>query len=140
VIRNLTLSNRTGLCLQSGVHLNHFLPSALSQRYLSGVIQTSLQLTVTDICDPELDFIKQNWVMSAEWKHLTHFLPSSLAQRYVSGVITTSLQLTVTDIFDPEHEFIKQNCVISAEWSTLDSLPPFLSSSLPLLHRDMCPG
>jgi hypothetical protein len=51
--------------LQSAVHLTHLVPSSLAQRYLSGIIQTSLQLTVTDKYDPELDFLKQNWVMSS---------------------------------------------------------------------------
>jgi hypothetical protein len=90
------------------------------------VIQTSLQLTVTVTCVPELDFLKQNWVMSADWSTLDSLPHSSLAQRYVSGLIQTSLQLTVTVTYDPELDFLKQNWVMSAEWSRLDSLPPFL--------------
>jgi hypothetical protein len=41
--------------------------SSLAQRYVSGVIQTSLQLTVTVTSDTELDFLKENGVISAEW-------------------------------------------------------------------------
>jgi hypothetical protein len=81
-------------------------------------------------CDPELYFLKQNWLMSAEWSTLDSLLRfhlSSLAQSYVSGVRETSLQLTIRVTCDPELDFIKQNWVMSAEWSTLDSLPPFLS-------------
>jgi hypothetical protein len=110
-----------------------FLPSILAQRYVSGLIETSLQLTFTVTCDPELDFLKQNWVMSAEWSTLDSlhpFLPSSLAHRNVSCVIETSLQLTVAFLCDPELDFLKQNWVMFAELSTLDSLPPFLPSSL----------
>jgi hypothetical protein len=49
--------------------------SSLAQRYVSEVIQTSLELTVTLISDPELDLymlyaiLKQNWLMPAEWIH-----------------------------------------------------------------------
>jgi hypothetical protein len=50
--------------------VTHILPSSLAQSYVSGVIQTSLELTVTVIFDPELDFLKLNWVMSAEWNTL----------------------------------------------------------------------
>jgi hypothetical protein len=50
--------------------VTHFLPSSVGQRYVSGVIQTSLELKVTVKYDPELDFLKQNWVMSAEWDKL----------------------------------------------------------------------
>jgi hypothetical protein len=82
----MTFSNRTGVCLQSGVHVTHFLPSSLAQRYVSGVIQTSLELTFTVIYDAELDIPKQNW------------------------------------------DFV---CRVEYTW---------LTSSLPLLHRDMCPG
>jgi hypothetical protein len=46
--------------------VTHFLPSFLAQRYVSGVIQKFLELTITIKYDPELDFLKQNWVMSAE--------------------------------------------------------------------------
>jgi hypothetical protein len=47
--------------------VTHFLPSSLAQRYVSWVIHSSVELTVTVIYDPELDFVKQNWVMSVEW-------------------------------------------------------------------------
>jgi hypothetical protein len=100
---------------------------------VSGVIQTSLQLKVAFICDPELDFLKQNWVMSAEWSTLDSlppFLPSSHAQRYLSGLLESFLPLKVTVTCDPELDFLKSNWVISAEWSTLHSLPHFLPSSL----------
>jgi hypothetical protein len=107
--------------------LTHFVPSSLAQRYVSGVIQTSLELTVSVTFDPELDFLKQNWVMSTEWSTLDSPPHSSLAQRYVSAVIQTSLQLTLTVTCDSELDFLKQNWVMSTEWSTLDSLPPFLS-------------
>jgi hypothetical protein len=46
--------------------VTHFDPSSLAQRYVSGVIQTFLQLRVMVICDPELQLLKQIWVMSAE--------------------------------------------------------------------------
>jgi hypothetical protein len=75
VIRNLTFSNKTGLCLQSGVHLTHFLPSTLAQRYVSGLIQISLQLTVTVTSDQELDILQQNRFMSAEWRTLDSLPP-----------------------------------------------------------------
>jgi hypothetical protein len=45
----------------------HFLPSSRAQTYVSGLIQTFLELTVTVTSDSELVFLKQNWVMSAEW-------------------------------------------------------------------------
>jgi hypothetical protein len=94
---------------------------------VTGVILASLELTFTVTCDPELDFLKQNWVMSAECSKLDSLPHSSLAQRCVSVVIETSLQLTVTVTYDPELDFRKQNWFMSAERSTLDSLPPFLS-------------
>jgi hypothetical protein len=46
--------------------LTHFGPSSLAQRYVSRVIETSLQLTVAVIYEPEPDILEQNWVMSAE--------------------------------------------------------------------------
>jgi hypothetical protein len=46
--------------------VTHFFPSSPAQRYVSGVIQTYMELTVTVIYDPELDFLKENWDMSAE--------------------------------------------------------------------------
>jgi hypothetical protein len=55
--------------------MTHFFPSFLAQRYVSGVIQTYTELTVTVICDPELDFLKENWVMSAEWSTLDSLRP-----------------------------------------------------------------
>jgi hypothetical protein len=58
--------------------MTHFLPSSLAQGYVSGVIQISLQLTVTVIYDPELDFLKQNWVMTAEWSTLDSLRPIPL--------------------------------------------------------------
>jgi hypothetical protein len=88
--------------------LTHFAPSSLALSDVSGVIQTSLELTVTVTCDPELNFLKQNGVMSAEWSTLDSLPNSSLAQRYVSGVIQSSLQLTFTFIYDPELDFLKQ--------------------------------
>jgi hypothetical protein len=101
--------------------------SFLSQRYVSGVIQTSLQLTFRVTSDPELEFLTQNCVISAEWSTLESLPHSSLAQRYVSGVIQTSLQLTVTVTCDPELDYLKQNWFRSAEWGTLDSFRPILS-------------
>jgi hypothetical protein len=59
--------------------------SSLSQRYVSGVIETSLQLTVKFTCDPELDFLKQNWVMSAEWRKLDPLPHSSLCRDMCPG-------------------------------------------------------
>jgi hypothetical protein len=41
--------------------------SSLAQTYVSGVIQTSLELTVTVNSDPELEFLKQNSVIFAKW-------------------------------------------------------------------------
>jgi hypothetical protein len=70
--------------VQSGVHLTHFFPSSLAQTYVSGVIQTFLQLTITVTCVKDLDFLKQNWVMSAEWStfdSIPQLFLSSLAQR-----------------------------------------------------------
>jgi hypothetical protein len=63
--------------------VTHFLHSSLAQRYVSRVIQTTLQLTFRVTYDPELDFLKQNWVMSAEWSKFDSLPQSSLAQRYV---------------------------------------------------------
>jgi hypothetical protein len=123
MIRNLSFSNRTGLFLQSGIHLTHFAPSSPAQSDVSVVIQTSLELTVTVTCDPELDFLKQNWVMSAEWSTLDSLFHSTLAQRYVSGVIQTFRKLTFTVTCDSEHDFLKQKWVMSAKWSTRDSIP-----------------
>jgi hypothetical protein len=76
----MTFSNRTGLFLKSTVHLTNFVPSSLAQRYVSGLIQSSLHITVTVIYDPELDFLKQNWGMSSKWSKfdsLPPFLSSS---------------------------------------------------------------
>jgi hypothetical protein len=100
--------------------LTHFVPSYLAQRYVSGIIQTSLQLTVTVIYYPKLEFLKQNWVMSPEWSTLDSRPHSSLRQRYVSVVIHTYMELIFAVICDPELDFLKENWVISAEWSTLD--------------------
>jgi hypothetical protein len=104
--------------------------SSLAQRYVSGVIQTSLQLTVTVRYDPVVvTFLKYNLVMSSEWSTLDSLPHSPLAQKYVSSVIQTSLEITVTLTRDPDLELYvlyvihKQNWVISAESSTLDSLP-----------------
>jgi hypothetical protein len=41
--------------------------SSLAQRYVSEVIETSLELPVTFTSYMELDFLKQNLFMSAEW-------------------------------------------------------------------------
>jgi hypothetical protein len=87
---------------------------------VSRFIQTSLQLTVTFTCDPELDFLKQNWVMSAEWCTLDKLPHSSLAQRYVSVVIKASLQLIITVTYVPTLDFLKQIWVLSSECNTLD--------------------
>jgi hypothetical protein len=51
-----------------------------------------MKLTFTVPCDQELDILKQNWVMSAEWSTLDLLPHSSLAHREVSGVIQKSLQ------------------------------------------------
>jgi hypothetical protein len=75
MILNLTFSNRNDLCLQSGVHLTHILPSFLAQRYGSGAIQKSMELTVRVAGDPELDFHKENGVMSAERSTLDSLPP-----------------------------------------------------------------
>jgi hypothetical protein len=122
--------------------------SSLAQKYVSDVIQKSLELPVTVICDPELDlymlyvilkqnwlmsselstllaFLKQTWFISAEWITLDSLPHSSLAQRYVSGVIQTSLELTDTVKCDPEldlymlYVILKQNWLMSAEWTTI---------------------
>jgi hypothetical protein len=85
--------------------LTQFVPSPLAQRYVSGIIQTSLQLTVTVTCDPELYLLKQNWVIPAEWSKRDSLPHSSLAQRYVSGVIQKSLELSVTVTCDTELAF-----------------------------------
>jgi hypothetical protein len=89
---------------------------------VSGLIGSSLQLTVKVTYDPELDFLKQNWVISAEWStidSLPLFLPSSLAQRNVSGVIETSLQLTFAFTCDQELIFLKKKLgyVCSVEYT-----------------------
>jgi hypothetical protein len=78
--QELDFLKQNWVSLQSGVNLPHFLPSSLAQRYVSGVIQTSLELTVTVTCDPELDFLKKGTGLCLQSGiHLTHFLPSSLA-------------------------------------------------------------
>jgi hypothetical protein len=46
---------------------------------ISGIVR--LQLTITVTIDPEIDFLKQNWLMSAEWRTLDSIRPFSLAQR-----------------------------------------------------------
>jgi hypothetical protein len=108
--------------------LAHFFHSSLAERYISGVIQTTMQLTFTVTFDPELDFLKVNRIICLQCGvHLPHFLTSSLAQRYVSGLLQTYLQLTVTVTYDAELDSLKQNWVMSAEWITLDSFRPFLS-------------
>jgi hypothetical protein len=61
-----------------------------------GVILKYLQLTFTVNSDPELDFLKQTWVISAECSTLDSLPPVLSCTRYVSGLIQTSLQLTVT--------------------------------------------
>jgi hypothetical protein len=55
--------------------LDSFPHSPLAERYVSGLIPTSLQLTVTVICDTELHFLKQNWVIFAEWSKLESLRP-----------------------------------------------------------------
>jgi hypothetical protein len=55
--------------------VTYYLPSSVAQRYVSSVIQTSLQLRATDICDQELYFIKQNWLMAAGWNSLDSLPP-----------------------------------------------------------------
>jgi hypothetical protein len=112
--------------------VTHFLPSSLAQRYVSVVIQTSLQLTITVISDPELVFLKQNWVTSADWSTLDSILPFLCCteicvqvNKDISGIVR--LQLTTTVTFDPELDLLKQNWVMSAEGSTRDSFPPFFS-------------
>jgi hypothetical protein len=70
---------------------------------VSGVIQTSLQLTVTVRYDPEVViFLKENWVMSAESSTLDSLPHFPLAQRYESRVILTSLEITVTVTWELE--------------------------------------
>jgi hypothetical protein len=93
-----------------------------------------LQLTVTVTFDPELDYFKQNWFMTAEWSTRDSLIPFLSCTEICVHVIQTSLQLTVTLICNPELDFLKQNWVMSAEWSKLAHLP------IPFLHRDMCPG
>jgi hypothetical protein len=79
-----------------------FLPSSLAQRYVSAVIETYLQLTVTVKYDPELDFLKQNWVMSEEWGTLDSLRPFLACTEICVRLIQTSLQLTVTVTYNPE--------------------------------------
>jgi hypothetical protein len=55
--------------------VTQFVPSTLAQRYVSGVIQTSLEFTITVTCDPELDFSKQKCLMTAEWSTLDSLRP-----------------------------------------------------------------
>jgi hypothetical protein len=106
--------------------LTHFLPYVVAQIYVSGVIQTSLELTFTVTYDPELDFLKENCVMSADWRTRDSLPPFLSCTEICVHVIKTSLQLTVTLICDPELDFLKQKWVMSSERSTLDSLRPFL--------------
>jgi hypothetical protein len=114
--------------------VTHYLPSSLSQKYVSGVIQKFLELKYTVTCDPELDFLKQNCVMSAEQNthdSLSPFLSCTeicvRGNTDISGIVRLQLRVTVT--FEPELDFLKQNWFMSAEWSTLDSLRRFLSCS-----------
>jgi hypothetical protein len=90
---------------------------------VSGILQTSLELTVTVTYDPELDFLKENWVMSADWSTRDSLPPFLSCTEICVRNIHTSMQLTVTFTCDPELDFLKQNWVISAEWGKLDSLP-----------------
>jgi hypothetical protein len=85
------------------------------------------QLTVKVTCEQELDILKQNWVMSAEWSTLDSLPPFHSCTKICVRVNTDISALTFRVTYDPELEFLKQNWVISAEWCTLDSLRPFLS-------------
>jgi hypothetical protein len=85
LIRNLTLSNRTGLCLRSGVNSTHFVPFSLAQRYVSGVIQTSLELTVTVTYDRNLTFSNRNGLCLQSGVHLTPFLTIFLHREICPG-------------------------------------------------------
>jgi hypothetical protein len=107
--------------------MTQFFPSSLAQRYVSGLIQTFLELTVTVIYDPELDFLKKKWIMSAELS-TRDIIPAFLSCIEICvGEIQTYLQLIFTVTSDQKLDFLKQNWVMSAEWGTCDSLPPFLS-------------
>jgi hypothetical protein len=70
--------------------VTHFVPSSLAQRYVYGVIETSLQLTVTVIFIPELEFLKQNLFMSAEWS-TRDSLPPFLSCTEISVLRNTNI-------------------------------------------------
>jgi hypothetical protein len=131
--------------------LTHFVPSSLAQRYVSGVIQTALQLTVTVRYDPDVvTFLKQNWFMSAEWCTLDSLTHSSLAQKYVSGDIQTSLEITVTVTCDlelpvtvicfPELDLYVLYVILKGTGLYLQIGVHLTHFLIPLLHRYMCPS
>jgi hypothetical protein len=67
-----------------------FPPSSLAQSYVSVIIEKSMQLTVTITCDPELDFLKQNRVMYAEWSILDS-IPPFLSCREICVQVNTNI-------------------------------------------------
>jgi hypothetical protein len=82
--------------------------SSLAETYVFGVIQTSLEITLTVTFDPELDFLKQNCVMYAEWSTLDSHAPFLFCTEICVGLIQTTLQLTVTVTFIQELEFLNR--------------------------------
>jgi hypothetical protein len=66
--------------------VTHFFPSSLDKRYVFGVIQKYLQLTFTVNSDPELDFLKENCVISADCSTLDSLPPVlSCTEIFVRG-------------------------------------------------------
>jgi hypothetical protein len=95
---------------------------------VSAVIQKSLELTVTVTCYTELDFLKQNWVMSEEWSTRDSLRPIVSCTEIFVWSNTDISAITFTVRCDPEVvTFLKGNWFMSAERDTLDSFRRFLS-------------
>jgi hypothetical protein len=85
---------------------------------ICGIVRLNLNFMLT--CEPELDFLKQNWDMSAEWNTLHSLRPSLSCTEIcvksntdIYGIVR--LQLTFMLTCEPELDFLKQNWVMSAE-------------------------
>jgi hypothetical protein len=109
--------------------------SSLAQRYVSGLIQTFLELKFTFKYDPELDFLKQKWVMSAECSRIDSLRPFILCTYIcvrgntdISGINSYGYLWSETWLSQTEECYV---CRVEYTW---------LTSSLPLLHRHICPG
>jgi hypothetical protein len=85
------------------------LQSSLAQRYVSEIIQKPLELTVTVTCDTALDFLKQNFVMSAECSRLDSLRPFIFCTEICGRGNTDISAINSYVKYDPELDFLKQN-------------------------------